>query len=337
MKGTELFKPVGPANMFNPELMAMLPLCMMKSVRFVLIKFGGGIVGMSGSIAGNTFARNRSGNYMRARTKPVNPNTSRQVQMRSVIAYLAEYWEDTITTQQRADWGVYASNVAMKNGLGETIYLSGYNHFIRSNSVRHMQHLTIIAAAPTNFSLADKDAFFALDADSSPQTLTITLNYGMDWNSETGAFMHIRQGRPQQGTRNFFAGPYRNVGVILGSGTPWDAPVPFTPVFTIAAGQHQWVSGRIHRLDGRVSEMFYADAIVHGQAIGEVPNLLGMTEVEAVALLTSPEVQLILGTITTENHATVPVDRIISTDPVAHTRLNAGDPVNLVVSLGPAA
>ncbi|MBA7611859.1 hypothetical protein ES703_19090 [subsurface metagenome] len=142
---------------------------------------------------------------------------------------------------------------------------------------------------------------------------------------------------PQQGTRNFFAGPYRNVGVILGSGTPWDAPVPFTPVFTMGAGQRQWVSGRIHRLDGRVSELFYANAIVHSQKVGEVPNLLGMTEAEAVAALTAPTVQLVLGTVTTENHETVPVDKIISSDPVAHTYLNAGDPVNIVVSLGPAA
>ncbi|GAH50296.1 unnamed protein product, partial [marine sediment metagenome] len=43
-----------------------------------LVKLGGGIVQISGSIAGNTFARNRFGNYMRSRTKPVNPNSTRQ-------------------------------------------------------------------------------------------------------------------------------------------------------------------------------------------------------------------------------------------------------------------
>ncbi|GAI58374.1 unnamed protein product, partial [marine sediment metagenome] len=37
-----------------------------------LVKYGGGITQMSGSIAGNTFARNRYGNYVRSRTKPIN-------------------------------------------------------------------------------------------------------------------------------------------------------------------------------------------------------------------------------------------------------------------------
>ena len=58
-----------------------------------LIKYGGGIVDMSGSIAGNTHARNRFGNYMRARTKPVNPNSDRQVAIRAIVSYLAEFWQ----------------------------------------------------------------------------------------------------------------------------------------------------------------------------------------------------------------------------------------------------
>ncbi|GAI01350.1 unnamed protein product, partial [marine sediment metagenome] len=43
-----------------------------------LIKYGGGIVQISGSIAGTVFARNKMGNYARPRTKPVNPRTARQ-------------------------------------------------------------------------------------------------------------------------------------------------------------------------------------------------------------------------------------------------------------------
>lgn len=300
-----------------------------------LVRYGGGIVQMSGSIAGNTFARNRYGNYTRSRTKPVNPNTSRQVQIRSCVSFLAERYAEELSSDQRADWRDYADNIAMKNKLGEAIKLSGFNHYIRSNTVRKMQHLTVIDDAPIGETLPEKDAFFAVDLDSSPQTVTVTLDLAMDWLSETGAFMHIRQGLPQKGSRNFFAGPYRNVGLILGSGSPWTTPVPFTPVFTLATGQHGWITGRIHRVDGSVSEPFYADAIVHGQLIGEVPMLIGLTQEEAVTLLTSPEVQLILGNVTTVHDVNIPVDHIISSNPVAHTYLNSGDPVDIVVSLGP--
>ncbi|GAH28464.1 unnamed protein product, partial [marine sediment metagenome] len=36
-----------------------------------LVKYGAGIIQMSGSIAGDVHARNRFGNYIRPRTKPV--------------------------------------------------------------------------------------------------------------------------------------------------------------------------------------------------------------------------------------------------------------------------
>ncbi|GAH45432.1 unnamed protein product, partial [marine sediment metagenome] len=133
------------------------------------------------------------------------------------------------------------------------------------------------------------------------------------------------------------AGPYRNLGVVLGSGVPWNAPIPFTPTFAIATGQKCWCACRISRADGRLSEIFYYDTLVHGQKIGEVPALIGMLQADAEALLVSPEVQLIVGVITTANHESIPIDHVISCDPVAHTYLDAGDPVDLVISLGPAA
>lgn len=302
-----------------------------------LVQYGAGIVQMSGSIAGSTFARNRSGNYSRARTKPINPNSYGQVKMRAVVSFLCEYWEQDLSSAQRAAWGVYASTVAMKNKLGQAIYLSGFNHFIRTNSGRKFQHLSIVDAAPTNFTLADKDPTISIDVDESPQVITVTFDINMDWVSDTGAYMHLRQGLPQRGTRNYFMGPWRNVGLILGSGTPWTTPVPFTPVFAVASGQRQWCCFRICRSDGRLSEMFYANAIVHSQAPGEVPNVIGMLQADAETLITSPEVGLTVGTVTTENHPTIELNHVISSDPLAHTRLTLGDPVNLVVSLGPAA
>jgi len=101
-----------------------------------LVKFGGGVVQMSGSIAGDTFARNRYGNYCRARTKPTNPNTSRQQDVRASLAFLTDRWSNTLTALQRAAWNLYGDSVAMTNRLGETTKLTGFNHYIRSNIER---------------------------------------------------------------------------------------------------------------------------------------------------------------------------------------------------------
>jgi len=301
-----------------------------------LVKFGGGITAMSGSIAGNTFARNRYGNYVRNRTKPVNPNTHDQVKIRSAMAYLSEYWAETLTIAQRTAWNLYGTNVAMKNKLGEAIKLSGFNHFMRSNIVRAQQQLAIIAAGPVVFELPGKDETITVDVDESPQQISVDWDDGRDWCTEIGAFLHLRQGIPQNGQRYFFGGPYHNVGIVHGAAVAYTPPWLVLPHYPVASGQRQWCAFRIHRADGRVSETFYADAYTHGQKIGEVPNLIGMTEAQAIAALTAPEVQLILGNVTEENHETVPVGIIISSDPVAHTYLSAGDPVNIVVSLGPS-
>lgn len=69
---------------------------------------------------------------------------------------------------------------------------------------------------------------------------------------------------------------------------------------------------------------------------GMVPNIVGLTQAAGTALITHAEAQLVLGNITTENSSTVPVDKIINSDPIAGTQLAIGAAVNILVSLGPA-
>ncbi|GAI21240.1 unnamed protein product, partial [marine sediment metagenome] len=118
----------------NPNLLNVLPLGFAPTLRFALAKYGGGIVQISGSVAGNVHARNRFGNYIRPRTKPVNPHSVRQEAARAILSYLAEYWHGHMDQDQRDAWDIYATAVAMTNRLGETIHLTGFNHFIRTNA-----------------------------------------------------------------------------------------------------------------------------------------------------------------------------------------------------------
>lgn len=303
-----------------------------------LIKYGGGITQMSGSIAGNTFARNRYGNYVRSRTKPVNPNTDAQAKIRATITYLTTYWAATLGAAQRTAWNIYASNVSMKNKLGETINLSGFNHFIRSNAARLYNDRPVVPAGPTDFTLPEKDETLTIDADETPQRITFTIAKARAWNQEHLGYMFVSQGIPQNGQRYFFAGPWHMLGVFVGAeGGGEPKTIPHNPYYALAEGQKCWCRMRVSRADGRLSEPWIVSTTVHSQAIGEVPMLIGLTQAAAVTLLTSPEVQLVLGTVTTINSETVPVDLIISSDPVVHTMLNPGDPVDIVVSLGPAA
>lgn len=225
-----------------------------------LVKFGGGIIQMSGSIAGNTFARNKGGNYVRARTTPVNPNTDRQVAVRSALTDLTVLWSNTLTAAQRTAWNLYGSSVAMTNKLGEVIYLSGFNHFIRSNTIIRQVGGAAILPGPTTFELPTADPAFAITASEATQQISVAFDNTLAWASEIGAHLWTFQGSPQNAQRNFFAGPWRQMGQIDGAGVPPASPDAQAVQFAITEGQHLWVYARIIRADGRLSERFYADA-----------------------------------------------------------------------------
>lgn len=247
----------------NPHIHHLMPSHMMQTLCFALVKFGGGVVQMSGSIAGDTFARNRYGNYVRARTKPINPNTNRQVEVRAALSLLTEHWADILTANQREAWGDYAAAVAMKNRLGESIKLSGFNHFIRSNHLRITTSGPWIPAGPVVNELPGADPTFAITASATTQLITITFDDVMAWANEVGGRMFIFGGKPQNTQRNFFAGPWRGGGFFAGQvGAAPASPLPVGTFYQLAQGQRLWVYARISRADTRLSEKFYADCII---------------------------------------------------------------------------
>jgi len=228
-----------------------------------LIKFGGGITQMSGSIAGNTFARNRYGNYVRSRTKPVNPNSTAQGLARSAVGLLAQAWRTDLSVAQRSAWKTYADAVAMKNKLGETTYMSGFNHFVRSNAYLAYTGVALVEAGPTVLALPEKDPTLAVAISVATQQIAVTFDNALAWANEDGGFLIIYQGEPQNATRNFFAGPWKYCYRIEGDAvTPPTSPGAITVQYPAVLGQKSWVYARIFRADGRISEPMVVSAIV---------------------------------------------------------------------------
>lgn len=222
-----------------------------------LIKFGGGVIQMAGSIAGNTFARNRYGNYARARTKPVNPNSAGQQQVRAAIAWLVEHWASTLSAAQRSAWNTYASNVKMLNRLGESINLSGFNHFVRANAIRKRNADTVIVSGPTVFDIPEWDPLFAATSSEASQIVTVAYDDTEEWCDLDDAHLYIFIGSPQNPQRNFFAGPWRFGDAVDGnSTTPPTSPASVPSPFVLVERQALWVYGRIAMDDGRLSEPF---------------------------------------------------------------------------------
>jgi len=228
-----------------------------------LVKFGGGIVQMSGSIAGSTFARNRFGNYMRSRTKPINPMSARQTGARITVMYLAEQWrESPMDDAKRLAWETYAKGVAWSNKLAEIVRLSGYNHFVRSNAALIRAGGSLVINGPPDIGLPPGDTELAVVANATTQKLSITFTPTFDWAKETGAYMSIDMGMPQNPTRGFFGGPWRHCKGIAGiDSVGVESPQLIDPSYTLTPGQKIWCRARIIRKDARVSTLFVAPPV----------------------------------------------------------------------------
>jgi len=227
------------------------------------VKYGGGIIQMSGSIAGNVFARNRFGNYLRARTKPVNPNSSNQTKVRGILSTLVARWNATLSQAQRDAWDLYASNIAWLNKLGETVKLTGFNHFIRGNSWMLRLDRPVIDDGPTEFTLPATDGTISCASSEGTQLITITFDDTADWCTEDGAYLWILEGQPILATRKFFGGPYRGRSAKGGADPGGIAsPQTYAAIHVISEGQRVWNKFRIGRADGRISTPFITDHVV---------------------------------------------------------------------------
>jgi len=225
-----------------------------------LVKYGAGVIQISGSIAGDVHARNRFGNYIRPRTKPVNPRSTRQELVRAQLSYLAEYWHNDLTAVQRGLWDVYAAAVAMKNRLGETIHLTGFNQFMRTNGVRLRYGQPVFDAAPTILSLPEKDPTLVCSEETiTTQQFTFTFNAaGWAPDGDSKMAMLLYQGQPQLASRNFFDGPWRYMDVV-GAGEGIGGTAPADAVFPFAEGQKVWFQARIMTDSGRLTTLWTTD------------------------------------------------------------------------------
>lgn len=225
-----------------------------------LIKLGGGVVDIRGSIGGTVFSKNRYGSYTRGRTIPVDPGTTAQTKIRAVYGQVRDAWFNTLTAAQRAAWAVYASNVSVQNRLGESITLTGWNMFSRTNACMLYNDYAIVADAPTEFSMAEQDSTLAVTASEATQLVSVAFDDTMAWLDEDGAALLIYVSRPQNATVNFFKGPYLIAGKIEGdSSTPPTTPTTIALPFAAVEGQKLFVQARIVRADGRLSAPFRAN------------------------------------------------------------------------------
>lgn len=207
----------------------------------------------SGSLAGLTFSHTRGSKYVKSRSTPTNPNSQRQGIVRVAMGVLAPYWGQELTEAERDAWRLYAANVPSTNALGETIHLTGQQHFMRINIVRIQIGEAILDAAPIIYDLG---TFTAPTIDSlvaAGNEINIAFNEIDDWADNDDGFMIIYGGRPTSTGQDFYRGPWRLAGAIPGVLGGPGSPYQLTSAWPLATAQIMWVKIRVMQTDGRLS------------------------------------------------------------------------------------
>ncbi len=208
----------------------------------------------SGSLDGTVFSHNRFGRYTRNGSRPVNPNSERQVVVRAAFTSVASAWETDLTQLQRDAWDVYAANIPFTNKLGDEIFLTGFNHYVRSNTARLQASLTRVDAGPSVLSLPAQDPTIVVTASAAAQTLSVAFDDTLSWLDESGGAMTVFGGLPQSPAHKFFGGPWRFADSVDGDDTiPPTTPAALASPYVFADGQRLWIQTRIIQADGRIS------------------------------------------------------------------------------------
>lgn len=207
---------------------------------------------MSGSSGGTTYGRNRFGYYIRNRTKPVNPNTSKQSTARMNFSTASSRWRDVLNQTQRDGWNAYASGTPVTNKLGQTIYLTGHQWYVAYYSFA--RQVTAARGAVVNNApsfpgeaqglIWNSSTFVLHDVDSTtPNTLTVVVGaadpnriFGFQ-SAEDNTILAIQVSGPKGPGVSYISGPYTTVGLLEGdSGTPPTSPWTITLPFTVPVG-----------------------------------------------------------------------------------------------------
>lgn len=197
----------------------------------------------SGSIGNTVYSRNKGGSYVRDRAIPTNPNTPRQMTVRTQFQFLSSNWS-SIFAADRALWEAYAESHPVLNRLGQPIILSGHAMFLRLNFNILDWGGSYITTPPIETAPDGFTAFSASAATTSTVDISFTNTLGGNeriqlWQSNP----HAANSTPNL-NQSFFCAWSAAAEV-----SPWAAPL----AVQVPIGQWMTVFGRIFAGNGQWS------------------------------------------------------------------------------------
>lgn len=185
----------------------------------------------SGSIGGTTFSHNRAGLYTRARRVPVNPRTPFQTQIRSGLASLQALYP-TLNASQQQGWADLASQMTFVDRLGSTFKMTAQQIFVAANARLVQTGAPAYQGRPDSATRCPLNTSpLAVTITTSGTTASLAFDNTEAWANDVNGLLLLYASRPQNSTKNFYAGPYRLAASIAGAMVPPTSPATITLPF----------------------------------------------------------------------------------------------------------
>jgi hypothetical protein len=115
-----------------------------------IIKLGGVVTGIRGTVGGVTYSANKGGPYAKAWGSGSNARSALQQERRGNVLTMASAWGG-MSDAERDAWGVLAAAdpEPTYNSLGELVVMSGWGYFVRCNQRRLGVGLDVLTMAPS--------------------------------------------------------------------------------------------------------------------------------------------------------------------------------------------
>jgi hypothetical protein len=209
-----------------------------------MAKFFNLLGNLSGSIGANTFSRNRGGSYVKLRSMPTNPNSTRQQAVRNAMSGLSAYWK-TLTAAQKSNWNSFAFYHPRTDPVGNSISVTGANYFVALNTRLVDSGLAKVDDAPTVTEPMGLLTFSVARTTATTVTVTYTAT-PLTAGHKLLLFMSL----PSSGDRNPNLAQCRQVGYSAAAqASPWVPTIPFA----WSVGQTVTFYGCIMGVDGQIS------------------------------------------------------------------------------------
>jgi len=189
-----------------------------------------------GKVSGNVFSKNKGGAIVRNRVTPINRRSTSQQNQRQQLAALAASWRG-LTDAQRAGWNAASPNFPQSDNLGQTIFLSGEQLYIRCNLNLLLIGESQIVDAPTPTSF-DVLAFTSLSPDASAGTIGLAFSPTVP----AGFAMVVRATAPYSAGKSFVPqSAFRFIDAIAAAQT---SPQAIGPAYVAVHGAITGATGQ---------------------------------------------------------------------------------------------